>query len=65
MADAHIQALAERMIDALANKPIENRADRIAAYWDANISLAFISDTDWRAADEIARLQEISRRVTR
>lgn len=65
MADAHIQALAERMIEALAGKPIENRADRIAAYWDANISLAFVSDADWKSADEIARLHEISRRITR
>ena len=65
MADAHIQALAERMTEALRDKPIENRGDRIRAYWDAGISLAFVRDDDWRSADEIARLHEISRRVTR
>jgi len=65
MADAHIQALAERMTEALRDKPIENRGDRIRAYWDAGISLAFVRDDDWRNADEIARLHEISRRVTR
>lgn len=66
MADAQVQALAERMMDALVgDKPIENRADRIKSYWDAGISLAFISDESWREADEIARIHEISRRVSR
>lgn len=66
MSDAQVQALAERMIEAITgDKPIENRADRIKSYWDAGISLAFISDESWRAADEIAHLHEINRRVSR
>lgn len=66
MADAHVQALAERMIEALSgDKPIDNRADRIKAYWDAGISLAYISDKSWREADELVRAHELNRRVSR
>ena len=64
MADAHVVSLSERMSEALRNKPIDNRGDRIKAYWEAGISLAHIRDDDWREADEMARLEEISRRLT-
>lgn len=64
MADAHVVLLSELMSEALRNKPIENRGDRIKAYWEAGISLAHIRDEDWREADEMARLEEISRRLT-
>jgi len=64
MPAAHVQALAEKMIEALKDQPIENRADRIKSYWDAGVSLAFISDADWSEADEIARTHELNRRVS-
>ena len=64
MADAHVVTLSESMAEALRDKPFENRGDRIRAYWEAGISLAFVRDEDWREADEMARLEEISRRLT-
>ena len=64
MADAHVVLLSESMAEALRDKPIDNRGDRIRAYWEAGISLAFVRDEDWREADEMARLEEISRRLT-
>lgn len=64
MADAHVVTLSESMAEALRDKPIDNRGDRIRAYWEAGISLAHVRDDDWREADELARLEEISRRLT-
>ena len=64
MADAHVVTLSEIMAEALRDKPIDNRGDRIRAYLEAGINLAFVRDEDWREADEMARLEEISRRLT-
>lgn len=59
------KTLVERMIDALADKPIDNRGDRLRAYSDAGVSLAGISDEEWRNADAMAHLHELSRRIAR
>lgn len=64
MPAAHIVTLSERMAEALRDKPIDNRGDRIRAYLEAGISLVIVRDEDWREADEMAMLEEMSRRLT-
>lgn len=64
MADAHVASLAERMAEALRDKPINKRKDRLIAYHDAGIHFWNIPDDELFAADAIAEVQELSRRLT-
>lgn len=56
--------LTEQMAEALRGKEfITNRGDRIRAYSDAKITLANVSDREWRDADELALSTELARRL--
>ena len=64
MPEDHVDALSNRMAEAIRDKPFEARSDRIRAYREAGIVPAWAPIEEYFEADAIAEVQELSRRLT-